>query len=181
MLISLALFSGCDLLSTEDDEEPLCEGDVVLVRRLHNSATTPEKISEPFRSCYTIDLVEQRDLYMSMGTELDVSNIYIELAGPPLGSDGAHHYYHTITLSSAGKYFFEAEAEDITAHFTPLDANKIPVAGDKEITGFEMLKIDPVTRQISFTITQSTLHTGNYTKFVYEPYEMANLIVPENP
>ncbi|HET9055176.1 MAG TPA: hypothetical protein VFM90_13440 [Cyclobacteriaceae bacterium] len=181
LLISLIASTGCDLFSTEDDEEPLCKGEVVLVRRLHNSVTTPEKISDPFRSCYTIALVEQRDLYMNMGTVLDVSNIYIELAGPPMGSNGAHFYYHTITLSSAGKYFFEASLEDITVSFTHLDANKLPVAGDKLITGFEMLKIDPETREISFAITESALRTGNYTKFVYEPYAMANLVVPENP
>lgn len=180
MLISLTAFAGCDLFSTEEDEEPQCEGEVVLVRRLHNSVTTPEEISDPFRSCYTIALVEQRDLYMNMGTELDASNIYIELAGPPLGSDGAHYYYHTITLTSAGKFFFEASLEDITASFTHLDANKLPVAGDKIITGFEMLKIDPETREISFAITESALRTGNYTRFVYEPYTLTNLVVPEN-
>lgn len=181
LLISLTAFAGCDLLSTEDDDEPLCEGEVVLVRRMHNSVTTPEEISKPFRSCYTIALVEQRDLYMNMGTVLDVSNIYIELAGPSMGSDGAHFYYHTITLSSAGKDFFEASLDEITASFTHLDANKLPVAGDKLITGFEMVKIDPETREISFSITESALRTGNYTRFVYEPYTLTNLVVPENP
>lgn len=179
--ISSTLFSGCDLLSTEDDEEPVCEGDVVLIHRLHNSTTTPEKVSDPYRECYSYGLIEQRNLYMNMGTVLDVSNIYIELNGPALGTEGAHHYYHTITLTSAGKDFFEAEPAGITASFSTLDANKLPRPGDKYITGFEMLKIDPATRQISFAITESEFRTGNYTTFIFEPYEFINLVVPENP
>lgn len=115
-----------------------------------------------------------------MGTELDVSNIYIELNGPSMGTAGAYFYYHTITLTSTGKDFFEAEPSEITASFSRLDANKLPKPGDKYITGFEMLEINPATRQISFSITESEFRTGNYTTFIFEPYEIIDLIVPEN-
>ncbi len=178
MLLSATSFTGCDLLSTEDDEEPACDGEVVIVRRLHTSTVSPPTISEPFRACYTILLVEQRD-YFVVG-ELSESQIYIELAGPLLGSDGAHHYYHVIRLVARGKYFFESDPAEISASFTSLDANKLPVPGDKVVIDFEMLKIDPEMRQVGFVVRESVLHTSNNTKFVYDAYHIADLTVPEN-
>jgi hypothetical protein len=153
-MLAIIVLMGCDLLSTEDEEEPPCQGDVVLINRLHNTVTTPEKISDPFRECYTYGLIEQRDNYV-VG-ELSESSIHIELNGPVLGTEGARHYYHVITLSAQGKFFFDAELSEITARFTRLDANKLPKPGDKYITGFEMLKIDKANRQISFDINYPT-------------------------
>lgn len=178
-LISITLFAGCDFLTGEDDEEPVCEGDVVLINRLHNSTTTPKTVSDPYRKCYTYGLIEQRNMRTITG-DISTSNIYIELNGPSIGS-GAHGDYHTITLTSNGKDFFEAELANITATFSRLNANKIPMSADYEIIDFEMLKMDPTTRQISFAVNESQYYTSNYTWFVYEPYEIINLVVPENP
>lgn len=171
-LLAITLLAGCELFN-EEEEEPECEGDVVLISRRHDTIGSNVTISNPSRNCYAYSLVEQRNLYMNMGTELDVSNIYIELAG--------EHHFHTITLSSQGEYFFEADPQNITASFSRLDANKIPLAGDKYVTDFEMLTIDPETREISFIIRESQFWINNNTKFVFEPYEMINLVVPENP
>src|SRR5690606_27988851 len=86
-LLIIPIFSGCDVLFGDDDEEDLCTGEVVLTKRLHDSSVSPEKLGDPLRSCYSIALVEQIDLYMNMGTELDRSSVYIELAGPLLGTE----------------------------------------------------------------------------------------------
>lgn len=179
LLFSVTLFSGCDLLTVEDDEEPACEGDVALITRFHNIVTGTEVINDPGRNCYTFGLIEQRNLRTITGA-LEASNIYIELNGNPMGG-GAYDNYVAITLTASGKDFFEASLTEITATFTRLDANKLPAPGDKYIDDFEMVKIDPVTRQISFSIMESRFVTGNYTWFVYEPYEIINLVVPENP
>ncbi len=180
-LLAVTLLAGCDLFD-EDDEETPCSGEVVLTARRHDSFSGGNvKIGDPIRYCYSYNLIEQRDFYMSMGTEFDRSDIFIELAGPSLGTDGAHHYYHTITLTSDDELFFEADPENITASFSRLDANKIPMAGDKYVTDFEMISINPETRQISFAIRDSQFVLNNNSKFVFDAYEIVNLVVPENP
>lgn len=175
LLLTIPLLAGCDFLF-DDDEEPACKGDLVLTVTRHSTASNPPSTGEPVRHCYTLGEVRQTNVPTIDGG-IDFSLVYVEFNAPSIGNN-QHAHHHSLTFKVDGKDFFEADPSEITVGFRRLDANKNPIIADHTVVDYD-LSIDPIAREISFSIHESHYYTSNYVSFVYEPYEFENITVPE--
>lgn len=160
-MLCFALFSGCGLFDSEDGDD-LCKGNF----ELNYSSTVNGAVGGDYRECFDRIEASQHPAPQSKNW-IDI--LYVR--------DGNPGGYFLMRLDSRTGDFFDAPLNQIDFYFQRLDANKLPLTGDRYHKGFEITKIDKATRQISFKVDEME-HRGEYARiFKYKPVAVTNLTI----
>lgn len=157
----ILLIGSCGLFES-DEEDDLCSGTYELNYAAYDDGT----LAASYRDCF--NRIEASQLPAPQ--DKNWVDILFVRDGNPSG-------FFSIRLDGRSGDFFDAPLDGVDAYFYRLDANKQVLAGTNTITGFEMLKIDKSTRQISFRIEAMNSRTSNVRVFTYEPLELTDLTI----